>query len=116
MSNRQFIFLRAAVAASILLIAGSAGLACGEKTAEREYLVQNPDFEEVKNGLPQKWTRYVGNGHVEGWKELDAAKHQGDRMNLSTEGHKRARDQFSWGATKVPSADSIRWIVFSLFS
>ena len=47
-SNRQFIFLHAAVAAWNLLIAGSAGLACGEKTAEHEYLVQNPDFEEVK--------------------------------------------------------------------
>ena len=100
MNNRQFILLRAGVAVSILLVAACAGPVWGEGLAARKNLVQNPDFEEVKNGLPQEWTRYVGDGHIDGWKVLDTAKHQGIKMNLSTEEHKTGARSIFMGCDK----------------
>jgi len=67
----------------LALVVGPTGTAGAEKN-----VLQNPDFEHVENGLPKGWTRYVGDGHVAGWKEFDPKKHQAITMALSSEEHK----------------------------
>ncbi|MFH1923425.1 MAG: hypothetical protein ABIP48_26490 [Planctomycetota bacterium] len=79
---------RPGVLATAFAFAAGANLACGRLANAEENALQNPDFEQVENGLPKGWTRYAGDGHVDGWKEFDPKKHQTITMALSSEEHK----------------------------
>lgn len=72
-----------AVVLGVCLALGSTGTARAGAN-----VLRNPDFEQVENGLPKAWTRYVGDGHVDGWIELDPKRHHAITMALSSEEHK----------------------------